>query len=70
MIGTGPLLTWIQKLAANIHTYFPSTASTVIGFFVLNPILSDLAILCKFGLCNLEKKVTPSGNRTQASHSL
>ena len=28
------------------------------GFFVFNPILSDLAILCKFGLCHLEKNVT------------
>ena len=24
--------------------------NTIIGFFILNPILSDLAILCKFGL--------------------
>ena len=37
-----------------------------VGFFVLNPILSDLAILCKFGLQNLEKNVAPSGNRTRA----
>ena len=37
------------------------------GFFVLNPILSDLSILCKLGLQNLEKNVTPSRNRTQAS---
>ena len=34
------------------------------GFFILNPILSDL---CKLGLYNLEKNVTPSGNTTQAS---
>ena len=27
-----------------------SSLFTVIGFFVLNPKLSDLAILCKFGL--------------------
>ena len=36
------------------------------GFFVLNPKLPDLAILCKSGLKNLEKNVTPSGNRTRA----
>ena len=34
------------------------------GFFILNPILSDL---CKWGLHNLEKNVAPSGNTTQAS---
>ena len=34
-----------------------------IGFFVLNPILSDLAILCELWL---ETNVTHSGNRTQA----
>ena len=31
------------------------------GFFILNPILSDL---CKLMLYNLEKNVTPSGNTT------
>ena len=35
--------------------------------FVLNPILSDPVILCKFGVIILrEKNVTPSGNRTLA----
>ena len=38
----------------------------IFGFFVLNPILSDLAILCKFEFQNLEKNVTLSGNRTLA----
>ena len=37
------------------------------GFFVLNLILSDLAILCRFMLQNVKTKYypTPSGNRTQ-----
>ena len=36
------------------------------GFLVLNPILSDLAILYKLELWNLEKNVALCGNRTQA----
>ena len=41
---------------------------TTIEFFVLNLILSDLAILYRFVLQNVKTKYypTPSGNRTQA----
>ena len=53
-----------QKIFAN---HDPPISMIAIGFFVLNPILSDLATLCELGLWNLEKNVTPSGNRTWAS---
>ena len=47
-----------------------SHGNYLIEFFVLKPKLSDLAILCKFALYNFEKNVTPSGNRTRASHRI
>ena len=35
------------------------TGPDLIGFFVLNLILSDLAILCRLGLENLKQNITP-----------
>ena len=33
--------------------------SELLGFFILNLILSDLAILCRLGLQNLKQNITP-----------
>ena len=39
----------------NFHLIQWIQSNQVMGFFVLNPILSDLAMLCELGLYNLEK---------------
>ena len=53
----------------NLRQFYPQFISfQTFEFFVLNLILSDLAILYRFVLQNVKAKYypTPSGNRTQA----
>ena len=59
---------WNFTFLSNRNWNCPRHLTGILGFFVLNLILSDLAILYRFVLQNVKTKYypTPSGNRTQA----